>query len=216
MNFSSRIFLVSFTLLLHARVISQKNEFTISGTIKDAATGEYLTGALFAVPDISKGRNADVYGFYSLTIPRGDYKITYSMLGYKTQERQISLAENMSIDIALETITIESNVVEIESGRGENTKSTDMGKIGLEIDQVKKLPVLLGEIDILKTITLLPGVKSSGEGNAGFYVRGGGVDQNLILLDNATVYNASHLFGFFSVFNADAVKDLELTKGGIP
>lgn len=216
MNFCTRILLVFFCLLNCIQAIAQKNEFTISGTIKDASNGEYLTGALFAIPEISKGRNADVYGFYSLTIPKGEYKITFSMLGYKTQERQISLVENVSIDVALEPVTIESNVVEIEAGRGDNTKSTDMGKIGLEIDQVKKLPVLLGEIDILKTITLLPGVKSSGEGNAGFYVRGGGVDQNLILLDNATVYNASHLFGFFSVFNADAVKDLELTKGGIP
>ena len=120
MNFRTRISLLFFTLLLPVVAISQKVDFTISGTIKDAATGEYLTGALFAIPEISKGRNADVYGFYSLTVPKGEYTITFSMLGYKTQERRISLMENMMIDIVMEPVTIESNVVEIEAGRGPN------------------------------------------------------------------------------------------------
>lgn len=193
-----------------------KKSYTISGVVTDATTGEFLIGSLVAAKEITRGNATNVYGFYSLTLPEGDYTIEYSLIGYQSQQFSVSLHHDEKRDVALSPKTVETVTVEIQADKSRNTESTDIGKIGLEMDQVKKLPVLLGEIDILKTITLLPGVKSSGEGNAGFYVRGGGVDQNLILLDNATVYNASHLFGFFSVFNADAVKNLELTKGGIP
>ena len=207
------------TILFHEG-ISQNNppqqNFTISGVVTDSTTGEFLIGSLITAKEITRGNATNVYGFYSLTLPEGEHTIEYSLIGYQTQTFSISLHANEKRDVALSPKTLETATVEIQADKSRNTQSTDIGKIGLEIDQVKKLPVLLGEIDILKTITLLPGVKSSGEGNAGFYVRGGGVDQNLILLDNATVYNASHLFGFFSVFNADAVKNLELTKGGIP
>ncbi len=195
---------------------SSKRKFTISGEIKDAESGESLIGALVVAKEIDKGNATNVYGFYSLTLPEGQYTIDYSLIGYETVSRNISLTSDQKIDIELRIKSLETVAVNIEADKSRNTQSTDLGKIGLELDQIKKLPVLLGEIDILKTITLLPGIKSSGEGNAGFYVRGGGVDQNLVLLDNATVYNASHLFGFFSVFNADAVKNLEITKGGIP
>jgi hypothetical protein len=195
---------------------AKETKFTISGEVADSTTGEFLIGALISVKEIGKGTATNVYGFYSITLPEGDYTIEVSLIGYDSKRIQLNLNSDRIMNHTLSPKTVEVATVEIQADKSRNTQSTDLGKIGLEIDQVKKLPVLLGEIDILKTITLLPGVKSSGEGNAGFYVRGGGVDQNLILLDNATVYNASHLFGFFSVFNADAVKNLELTKGGIP
>ena len=214
--------LLLFILLMNGNVLSQSKpastikKFTVSGEVKDTATGEFLIGALVVAKEITKGSATNVYGFYSLTLPAGNYVFEISLIGYQSKSISVSLSTNLKLDIGLLSASIETATVEIESDKSRNTQSTDIGKIGLDIDQIKKLPVLLGEIDILKTLTLLPGVKSSGEGNAGFYVRGGGVDQNLILLDNATVYNASHLFGFFSVFNADAVKNLELTKGGIP
>lgn len=190
--------------------------FTISGALQDAGSGEYLIGVVVSSLEAGKGATTNIYGFYSLTLSEGKHTLRMSLLGYETQEFEVNLTNDTRIDRFLSLNTIQAGEVTIQGDKSDNTRSTDVGKIGLEMDQVKTLPVLLGEVDILKTITLLPGVKSSGEGNAGFYVRGGGVDQNLILLDNATVYNASHLFGFFSVFNADAVKNLELTKGGMP
>jgi hypothetical protein len=193
-----------------------QERFTISGEVTDATTGETCIGALIIAKELEKGNSTNLYGFYSLTLPKGTYTIEVAQLGYVTQSHRVLLDANKKLNIQLVPKTTEVAEVEVIADKRRNTESTDLGKIGLEIDQIKKLPVLLGEVDILKTLTLLPGVQSSGEGNAGFYVRGGGVDQNLILLDNATVYNASHLFGFFSVFNADAIKNLELTKGGIP
>jgi len=223
-NFATRImryipiitalFLVS--LAVQAQVEPKSNSFTVNGTLQDAATGEYLIGAVVSSNEQGKGSTSNLYGFYSLTLPAGNQTIRFSLLGYEPQEVIVDLNSDTRLDRFLSPQNIQANEVTIEGEKSDNTRSTDIGKISLEMDQVKTLPVLFGEIDILKTITLLPGVKSSGEGNAGFYVRGGGVDQNLILLDNATVYNASHLFGFFSVFNADAVKNLELIKGGIP
>jgi hypothetical protein len=165
---------------------------------------------------ISRAATANLYGFYSLTLPAGKYDVEFSYLGYALQKFQIDLQQDERRNISLGSSIKTTEVIEITADKSRNTESTDVGKIELDVDQIKKLPVLLGEIDILKTITLLPGVQTGGEGSAGFYVRGGGADQNLILLDNAAVYNASHLFGFFSVFNADAVKNLELTKGGVP
>lgn len=194
---------------------SQKG-FTISGEVKDFASGESAIGALVVAKDMQKGTSTNVYGFYSLTLPPGKHELEFSYLGYVTEIRSVDLTSNITLNVELKEKVVEQKEVVIEADRSRNVESTDVGKIELEVDQIKKLPVLLGEVDILKTLTLLPGVQSSGEGNAGFYVRGGGVDQNLILLDNAVVYNASHLFGFFSVFNADAVKNLELTKGGVP
>ncbi len=202
--------------LVSAAGLLAQQKFTISGEVKDAATGESCIGALVIAKEVSKGNSTNLYGFYSLTLPVGNYTIEVAQLGYVTQTLSVDLNTDKKLNFQLVPKSTEVGEVEVIADKRRNTESTDIGKIGLEIDQIKKLPVLLGEVDILKTLTLLPGVQSSGEGNAGFYVRGGGVDQNLILLDNATVYNASHLFGFFSVFNADAIKNLELTKGGIP
>lgn len=210
-----RILLVSFTILLSLS-LSAQSKFTISGTVREAATGESAIGALVSCAQLQKGTTSNVYGFYSLTLPQGKYTIEFRAIGFATQAFEVDLTKDLALDVELAEQGLEQKEVVIEADKSRNTESTDIGKIALEVDQIKKLPVLLGEIDILKTISLLPGVQSAGEGNAGFYVRGGGADQNLILLDNATVYNASHLFGFFSVFNADAVKNLDLTKGGVP
>jgi len=209
-------FLWAAILLLGTTGLFAQQKFTISGEVTDATTGETCIGALVVAKELEKGIPTNLYGFYSITLPAGTYTIEVAQIGYVTQTISVNLVADKKLNIQLAPKVTEVAEVEVLADKKRNTESTDLGKIELDIEQVKKLPVLLGEIDILKTLTLLPGVKSSGEGNAGFYVRGGGVDQNLILLDNATVYNASHLFGFFSVFNADAIKNLELTKGGIP
>ncbi len=211
----TKLLFILITLLVGISAHSQQ-KFTISGEVKDSETGEYLVGASIVAMDIQKGIVSNPYGFYSLTLPGGEHLLEISLIGYESQKQEFLLSGDLVINFDLVPKSTETATVIIESDKNNNTQSTEIGKIELDVDQIKKLPVLLGEIDILKTITLLPGVRSSGEGNAGLYVRGGGVDQNLILLDNATVYNASHLFGFFSVFNADAVKNLELTKGGVP
>ncbi len=197
---------------------SNSENFSISGEITDAETGESIPGAMVRLIDSPSpiGSLANLYGFYSLSLKPGNYTLEFAFTGYQSIRKEITLNKNITINISLTSEAKTTEVIEIIANKSKNTESTEVGKIALDVDQVKKLPVLFGEVDILKTITLLPGVQSSGEGNAGFYVRGGGVDQNLILLDNAVVYNASHLFGFFSVFNADAVKNLELTKGGVP
>lgn len=199
---------------LHGQNTSSK--YTISGQLRSAQNGEFIIGALVVCKDLEIGTSTNNLGFYSLTLPAGKHTIEFAMIGFDPLVEEIDLNSNItrSLELSLASETMEALV--IEGDKTKNTESTDVGKIELSMNQIRNLPVLLGEVDILKTITLLPGVKSSGEGNAGFYVRGGGVDQNLILLDNATVYNASHLFGFFSVFNADAVSNLEITKGGIP
>ncbi len=194
-----------------------QEKYTLSGYLKDAKTGESLFGANIYVKDLLKGTTANSYGFYSLTLDKGSYTVVYSFLGYQDQEFEIELNKDLrkNLDLGLKELVIKE--VEIIAERDDkNTSSTDMGKVEMNVEKIKKLPAFLGEVDVLKTIQLLPGVQSAGEGNSGFYVRGGGPDQNLILLDEAVVYNASHLFGFFSVFNADAVKSIELIKGGMP
>lgn len=214
MNIVLRLFLLLCVLTIADSALSQNT--TLSGTIRDEENGETLPGAVIKVTPIDRAVVANPFGFYSITLPAGMYQVEFSFTGFISQSKTIDLTKDQQLDVSLSTEFKTTDVIEITADKSKNVQSTDIGKIALDIDQVKKLPVLFGEIDILKTITLLPGVQSAGEGNAGFYVRGGGIDQNLILLDNATVYNASHLFGFFSVFNADAVKNLELTKGGVP
>lgn len=190
---------------------------TISGTIKDSQSGETLIGATVFVNELKIGASTNVYGFYSLTIPAGTYSVTYSYVGYKEVSSTRTLAESVTLNQELTSSDVVINEFKVEAEKGdENTKSTQMGTVELDVEQIKNLPAFMGEVDVLKTIQLLPGVQSSGEGNTGFYVRGGGPDQNLIMLDEAVVYNAAHLFGFFSVFNADAIKNVNLIKGGMP
>lgn len=195
--------------------LAQKH--TVSGYIKDGSTGEAMIGAGVLVDEIGAGTASNVYGFYSLTLPDGYYHIRVKLIGYQEYRDSFELSEDYRLNINLTPSDQALKEVEVTGERSDqNTQSTDMGRMELDVEQVKKLPAFLGEVDIMKTIQYLPGVQSGGEGNSGFYVRGGGPDQNLILLDEAVVYNASHLFGFFSVFNADAIKNVELYKGSMP
>lgn len=193
-----------------------QDKYTVSGYIRDAATGEDIIGANVYIQETQKGVTSNVYGFYSLTVENPDFTLIISSIGYTTFEKSLTLKESLSLNVELKPFTYQSEEVIIRGEQSKNTEGSQMGREKISIKKIKSLPALLGEVDILKTIQLLPGVQSAGEGNSGFYVRGGGPDQNLILLDNATVYNASHLFGFFSVFNADAVKNIEIIKGGMP
>jgi hypothetical protein len=196
-------------------IFSQKN--TLSGYIKDAENGEELIGASVYIDELKNGTVSNLYGFYSLTLPKGKYHLTVSFLGYETQKHEIQLNENIEQSFSLSPQS--QNIAEIDvTGEriDKNVTGVEMSVIELPIATIKSIPALMGEVDIIKSLLLLPGIQSSGEGSSGFHVRGGGVDQNLILTDDATVYNSSHLFGFFSVFNYDAVKDVKIYKGGIP
>ena len=207
--------LTIFMVLCHA--LSAQNRVTISGYIKDAESGETLIGAnVFLESDPSVGTFSNTYGFYSLTLDEGSYALKASYLGYTDFRKDIMLTQNRELNIQMRSgLTIEEVVVTAEES-DQNVESTEMGTVDLSVEQIQRLPALLGEVDVLKTIQLLPGVSSVGEGTAGFYVRGGGPDQNLVLLDEAVVYNTGHMLGFFSVFNADAIKNTTLIKGGMP
>ena len=190
---------------------------TIKGYVRDAANGETLIGATIQIADQAIGTTTNVYGFYSLTLPNGTYDIVVSYLGYQTVRRPVTLALSATEDFELAE-SGEQLVEVVVTAEVEDANVTDrqMSVERLDVKTIQKMPSLLGETDVLRSIQLLPGVTSVGEGAAGFNVRGGSIDQNLVLLDEAPVYNSSHLFGFFSVFNPDAVKGVELYKGGIP
>lgn len=209
-----------FTLLIlfcSTSLVYGQNKVSLSGYIRDASSGESLIGASIYIQEVEIGITTNAYGFYSITIPAGTYTIRVTYLGYNTHQQTINLIENRTQNIGLisEGREIEEIVVN-DVRKDENVQSTQMGTISLSTEKIKKLPVVFGESDILKAIQLLPGVQSAGEGNSGFYVRGGGPDQNLVLLDDAVVYNTGHLFGFFSIFNSDAIKNVTLIKGGMP
>lgn len=189
---------------------------TISGYVKDAISGESLIGATIAVKGLSKGITTNAYGFYSISFAAGKQEVYYSYVGYKAQNFSFSLTRDTSINISLYPVKALTEEVVVVSKKSGNVKSAQMGRVTLPVDQLKTIPAFLGEVDILKTIQLLPGIRNAGEGTAGIYVRGGGADQNLIILDDAVVYNTGHLFGFFSIFNADAIKNVTLIKGGMP
>lgn len=214
-----RLILLVLTLAigLPTTLFAQK-KFTISGYLKDAKNGETLIGADIEVKkETSFFDQTNEYGFYSITIEEGNYELIYSYPGFEPISKQINLTANQTIDIKLNEIRESLEGVEISS-KAENSNITDtrMGVEKLSVQQLNKLPVLFGERDIIKAVTLLPGVKSGGEGNGGFFVRGGAADQNLILLDEVLVYNPSHLLGFFSTFNSDALKNVTLYKGNMP
>jgi hypothetical protein len=203
--------------LLFAFVAAAQEKFTISGYVKDTSSGETVIGANISIQPGNESVTSNQYGYYSITLPAGDYQFTISHVSYLQAAEQISLTSNIRRDILLLSRNASMNEVIVYSKkRDANVKNAQMGKIELSMDQIKAIPSFMGEVDILKTIQLLPGVRNAGEGNAGFYVRGGGPDQNLILLDDAVVYNTGHLFGFFSIFNADAIKNTSLIKGGMP
>jgi hypothetical protein len=198
-------------LLLPSALFAQK--VTLSGYMRDAGTGESLISGTIYIKEADQGGVTNNYGFYSVSVPPGTYTVIYSYVGYSPLVRSMDLTSDLAFNAELHSST-EMKEVKITARKDENVKNTEMGTITLSMDRIKTLPVLFGEVDILKTLTLLPGVQSAGEGNSGFYVRGGGPDQNLVLLDEAVIYNTGHLFGFFSVFNSDAIKDVTLIKGG--
>ncbi len=202
-------------LILSTAVFGQK--YTISGFIKDAQSSEELLYSSVLVKEISKGFATNQYGFYSITLPKGSYTFVFSYAGYLSETKQIMLDKSTNLDVFLEASDqVLGQVVVTGENSDKNVKSSEVSTINLDMKETKLLPILFGEQDVLKTIQLMPGVSASSEGNSGFYVRGGDSDQNLILLDEAPVYNASHLLGFFSVFNSDAISDIKMYKGGIP
>lgn len=209
--------LLILVLLISLSATAQK-KYTISGYVRDAKTGEEIIGAYLLIQDHKTlGTVSNAYGFFSLTIPEGSYIVSAQSMGFENKKSSIILNQNLKLDFQLDQFTTQlQEVVITERKKNENLTKTQMGIEKISMKDLNKIPVLFGEKDVLKTIQLLPGAKSAGEGNSGFYVRGGTSDQNLILLDEATVYNASHLLGFFSVFNADALKDVNLYKGGQP
>ncbi len=192
-----------------------QEKFTLSGTISDENSNETLIGVNIYVPELKIGTSTNAYGFYSLTLPEGTYTFEFSYVGYQTIVEQIVMTSNVKKNISLGSGEQLEEVVIMEKSRA-NIRKAEMSVNKLSIATIKKMPVVLGEVDVIKSILLLPGVTNAGEGASGFNVRGGGADQNLILLDEAVIFNSSHVFGFFSVFNPDAIKDLKLYKGGIP
>src|SRR5574343_61573 len=209
---------LQFLLIIAITTISYSQEkVTLSGNVSDAKNNETLIGVSVVILLLKIGTFTNEYGFYSLTIPKGTYEIEISSIGYETQTIIINLNENTKQNISLSESTQQlDEIVITDNPYKTNIRKPEMSVNKIAISTIKQMPVVLGEVDILKSITTLPGVTNAGEGQSGFNVRGGAADQNLILLDEATVYNSSHLFGFFSVFNADAIKDLKLYKGGIP
>lgn len=207
----------SFLLALTASISFAQQKYTISGKIKDFKNGEEIIGASVKTSDNQFGAVTNEYGFYSLTLPEGNYTIVISYFGYEEIRFDVVLNQNLSKDAQLRDESNQLEEVVVKSTKtNDNIKNTEMGVERINPKEIERIPVLLGEKDIVKTMQLLPGVKSAGEGSSGFYVRGGAADQNLILLDEAVVYNASHLLGFFSTFNSDAIKDVTLFKGNQP
>jgi hypothetical protein len=198
-------------------LLHSQQKFTISGSVSEEKSNETLIGVNIIFPEISAGTTTNEYGFYSITLPEGTYNMVISYLGFTTITETINLTDdiikNFSLTDALESL---DEVIITENVEKLNIRTPQMSINKLTSGTIKEIPVVLGESDIIKAITLLPGVTNAGEGSSGFNVRGGSADQNLILLDEATIYNSSHLFGFFSVFNPDAIKDLRLYKGGNP
>lgn len=203
-------------VFVFAHTLASQSKFTISGFVYEKGSRESMPGVNIYIPGTTTGTASNSYGFYSLTLPEGEYEILFSYVGYQFRSFQVSMDKNIELNVDLDP-SIELEGVEI---RGEMSKqssrSAQMSVMEIPLKQLQSIPALLGEKDALKVIQLMPGVQKGSEGTSGLYVRGGGPDQNLIILDDATVYNAYHLFGFFSLFNGDAIKSLELTKGGFP
>lgn len=219
-----KLLLLSFVLLIpffafpSSEVVVEKGKrFTINGKIRDAENGEALFGATIYVSELKTGTASDVYGNYSLTMPEGNYTLVITYIGYQSEERKIELNSNLTLNLEMKPRLETLREVEVTSEKQDrNVTRPEMSTFKMDIKTIQKIPSLMGEVDIIKAIQLLPGVQTVSEGTNGFSVRGGSPDQNLILLDDATVYNASHLMGVFSVFNNDAIKDVKLFKGDIP
>ena len=210
-----KLLLVLFTFSWLATAAQDK--VTLNGYIKDSNNGEELIGVTIYIPELKAGTVTNSYGFYSITLPKGTYEVQFSYIGYAFQTLEVELQQNMvkNVEMVSEATVIKELVI-TDDRIDDNVVSLQMSKNTLDLNRVRKLPALFGEVDIIKNIQMLPGVITAGEGTSSFYVRGGSADQNLILIDEAPIYDPSHLFGLFSVFNADVIKDSELYKGGIP
>jgi len=213
MKYLLLLLIVSITSLnAHAQ-----SRHTVSGYIKDEASGETIIAATISVNGNKRAVSSNQYGFYSITLTDGDYTFISTHIGYQAKVFRTNLTKDTVINISLAPgVALSEEVIVTATKRENNIKNAQMGKVTLPIEQIKSVPAFLGEVDLLKVVQLLPGVRNAGEGSAGIYVRGGGPDQNLIMLDDAVVYNTGHLFGFFSIFNADAIKNVSLIKGGMP
>jgi len=207
------IFFIFLSLTLYS---FSEQRYTLRGSVRDASSGEYLTGVNIFIPEIDGGAVTDIDGRYSIRLSEGEYTLIFSFIGYERFERKILMDTDKRLDVFLRNGGLRLSEVVVSAERsGRNVERAEMSTVSLSMETIRNIPAFLGEVDVLRTIQLLPGVQSAGDGNTGFFVRGGNADQNLILLDDAVVFNASHLFNFFSVFNPDAVKDIQLFKGGI-
>lgn len=211
----NNFFLIFMTLLFSGTVMGQ--QVVLNGVVRDATSGETLIGAVVSLQNGETATSTNAYGFYSLSMPAGEHQVLISYVGYRTAAKAVRLTANQRLDVELTPLDNQIDEVVVSARRGDHhVRDPQMGAFNFSMEEIKNVPVIFGEKDLLKTIQLLPGIQSGGEGSSNFYVRGGGGDQNLILLDEATVYNASHLLGFFSTFNSDAIKDVQLYKGGVP
>lgn len=212
-----RNYILVIAILLLFPFLYGQQKYTISGYIRDIDNGEVLSNVNVYLVENSKGTTSNNYGFYSITVEQGEYTIKAQFVGFQLYEQKVSLNKNIRLDIDMQTMVFQTKEFVISSQHNDdNVKSSSMGTQAVNIETIKKMPAFFGEADILKTIQLMPGVQSSGEGSSGYYVRGGGIDQNLVLLDEAIIYNTGHLFGFFSIFNADAIRSAEMIKSGMP
>lgn len=202
-----------FLILLSFQSLQAQNRFTISGYITEKGSKENLPGVTVYIPKSKAGTTTNNYGFYSITLPKDSVEVVFSYVGFQAKKISFYLDKNISFNVEMGAVELEEVVVTAEQ---KVSGETQMSTVDIPIEQIKQIPALMGEKDVLKVIQLMPGVQKGSEGSAGIYVRGGGPDQNLIILDEAPVYNANHLFGFFSVFNGDALKSVELIKGGFP
>jgi hypothetical protein len=216
------ILILAGIILFPARLFSEedeadKNKKTISGHIKDGETGEDLLGATIYIDELRSGTVTNSYGYYSVKLSPGNYTLNISFIGYEKLVQKVDLTEDITLNIELQPMNQQLQEVEIKAeAPDENVKDAEMSVVRLSAKTIDRIPALFGEVDIIKALLLLPGVQTVAEGSSGFVVRGGGPDQNLVLLDEASVYNAGHMLGFFSVFNNDAIKDVKLYKGDIP
>lgn len=217
-NISTKEILLSLCLFSLTFISFAQKKMAISGVVTDASNGETLLGASVYLKGTTYGSTTNEYGFFSISAPKGDYTIVVTYLGYKLVQKPIKLLSNQKINIELveDANTLDEVVIDAGESKKVNLRTPQMSVSKLSTKTIKQIPAVMGEVDIIKSIQLLPGVTNAGEGASGFNVRGGAEDQNLILLDEAVIYNSSHLFGFFSVFNNDAIKDVKLYKGGIP
>ena len=208
----------SLLCLLLLTIVAQAftQNYTVSGYITDKASGETLISATVFDANSTKGATTNNFGYYSLTLPAGNVSLEYSYIGYKTFRQEFILQGDTVLNIVLDQDNLLEEVTVIGTRKESWVRGTQMSKVEVPIEQIKNIPTLLGENDLIKALQLLPGVQSGTEGSAGLYVRGGGPDENLLLLDGVPLYNVNHMMGFFSVFNSDALKNVTLYKGSFP